>query len=116
MPAIYSVEEINAKTIAMKITIDTTAKTIKLEVDFDALNKELKKLLGDDLKNYKLLPVEYMYSNLVYIPYIQAYPAYPLTPYYPTIITGGLSEGGYAGSYFASGGSNTDNGIPRISN
>ncbi len=44
----------------MKITIDTTAKTIKVEesISFCELQKELKKLIGDAIKDYTLLPIE----------------------------------------------------------
>ena len=52
----------------MKITIDTTNKTIKVEetVNFCELNKELKKLLGENLKDYSVLPIESV--NVQFVP------------------------------------------------
>lgn len=75
----------------MKITIDTTNKTIKVEdqVNFCELNKELKKLLGDAVKEYTLLP--YAYSFTTY-PAMQPY-YYPTTsPIYPTVYCGNTGQ------------------------
>lgn len=55
----------------MKITIDTTNKTITVEtpVGISELNEYLKKLLGDDINEYKLISdISLTYSP--YIPYV----------------------------------------------
>lgn len=61
----------------MKITIDTTLKTIKVEeqINFCELHKELKKILGEEYKEYTLLPIEQKWNS---------YPVYPYT--YPSPI------------------------------
>lgn len=72
----------------MKITIDTTNKTIKVEdqVNFCDLNKELKKLLGDAVKEYALLPTETIYNSYpVLVPQFQPSPIWAIDrqPYHP---------------------------------
>lgn len=65
----------------MKIEIDTINKTIKVEeqVNFCELNRELKKMLGDNLKDYVVLP----HANIIttYPVYVERWPQ-PNVPYW----------------------------------